>query len=132
LGSVCRRIYRIFSHAYFHHRHIYDQFEKETSLCKRFTKFVIKYELMTADSLIVPMEEPAAEASESPSPSSSSSTSPLSSTSSFSSAAEAQSSLLDKEMDVTGQQEKPTTTITNATPTTTTPEKSATSGESDA
>ena len=27
LGSVCRRIYRIFSHAYYHHRRIYDQFE---------------------------------------------------------------------------------------------------------
>lgn len=27
LGSVCRRIYRIFSHAYFHHRTIYDEFE---------------------------------------------------------------------------------------------------------
>ncbi len=27
LASVCRRIYRIFSHAYFHHRPIYDQFE---------------------------------------------------------------------------------------------------------
>lgn len=27
LGSVCRRVYRIFSHAYFHHRSIYDEFE---------------------------------------------------------------------------------------------------------
>lgn len=27
LGSVCRRIYRIFSHAYFHHREIFDAFE---------------------------------------------------------------------------------------------------------
>ena len=27
LGSVCRRVYRIFSHAYYHHRAIYDQFE---------------------------------------------------------------------------------------------------------
>lgn len=27
LGPVCRRVYRIFSHAYFHHRSIYDEFE---------------------------------------------------------------------------------------------------------
>lgn len=27
LGSVCRRVYRIFSHAFFHHRSIYDEFE---------------------------------------------------------------------------------------------------------
>lgn len=57
LGSVCRRIYRIFSHAYFHHREIFDEFEKETSLCERFTKFVLKYDLMTNDTLIVPILE---------------------------------------------------------------------------
>jgi hypothetical protein len=57
LGSVCRRIYRIFSHAYFHHRTIYDQFELETSLCRRFTKFVTKYDLMTNDTLIVPIPD---------------------------------------------------------------------------
>lgn len=55
LGSICRRIYRIFSHAYFHHRPIFDEFEKETSLCLRFTKFVLKYDLMTNDTLIVPI-----------------------------------------------------------------------------
>ena len=27
LGSVCRRIYRIFSHAYFHHRQLFDDYE---------------------------------------------------------------------------------------------------------
>jgi hypothetical protein len=57
LGSVCRRIYRIFSHAYYHHRKIYDEFECETSLCKRFTKFVLKYDLMTSETLIVPIDE---------------------------------------------------------------------------
>lgn len=35
LGSVCRRVYRIFSHAYFHHRTIFDEFENETYLCRR-------------------------------------------------------------------------------------------------
>ena len=33
LGSVCRRVYRIFSHAFFHHRSIYDEFEV-CDLCK--------------------------------------------------------------------------------------------------
>ncbi len=55
LGSVCRRVYRIFSHAYFHHRQIFDEFEAKTGLCRRFTVFVTKYGLMSKDNLIVPM-----------------------------------------------------------------------------
>jgi len=55
LGSVCRRVYRIFSHAYFHHRQIFDDFETRTHLCRRFTAFVTKYNLMSKDNLIVPM-----------------------------------------------------------------------------
>lgn len=35
LGSVSRRVYRIFSHAYYHHRTIFDEFENETFLCRR-------------------------------------------------------------------------------------------------
>jgi hypothetical protein len=57
LGSVCRRVYRIFSHAYFHHRQIFEKFEAETHLCRRFTVFVTKYKLMTRDNLIVPILE---------------------------------------------------------------------------
>ncbi|KAG9271054.1 MOB-like protein phocein [Astyanax mexicanus] len=57
LGSVCRRIYRIFSHAYFHHRQIFDTYENETFLCHRFTRFVMKYNLMSKDNLIVPILE---------------------------------------------------------------------------
>lgn len=56
LGSVCRRVYRIFSHAYFHHRRIFNEFEEETSLCLRFTHFVSKYNLMSKDNLIVPID----------------------------------------------------------------------------
>lgn len=55
LSSVARRIYRIFSHAYFHHRQLFDEFEEKTCLCKRFTRYVIKYDLMTSDNLIVPL-----------------------------------------------------------------------------
>lgn len=57
LGSVCRRVYRIFSHAYFHHRMLFDEFENETNLCRRFTTFVTKYSLMPRDNLIVPILE---------------------------------------------------------------------------
>lgn len=54
LGSVCRRVYRIFSHAYFHHRAIFDAFENETHLCKRFTFFVTKYSIISKEILILP------------------------------------------------------------------------------
>lgn len=56
LGSVCRRVYRIFSHAYYHHFQVFDEFERETHLCKRFSKFVINNDLMSKDSLIVPSD----------------------------------------------------------------------------
>ena len=56
LSSISRRIYRIFSHAYYHHRKLFDEFEEKTYLCKRFTRYVIKYDLMTDDNLIVPIE----------------------------------------------------------------------------
>lgn len=56
LGSIARRIYRIFSHAYFHHPQLYTDFENETSLCLRFTRFVIKYGLMSSDNLLVPID----------------------------------------------------------------------------
>ncbi|UYV67592.1 MOB4 [Cordylochernes scorpioides] len=55
LGSVCRRVYRIFSHAYYHHRTIFDDFENKTYLCQRFTVFVTKYNLMSKENLIVPI-----------------------------------------------------------------------------
>ncbi len=53
LGSVCRRVYRIFSHAYFHHRQIFDEFEAASHLCHRFTVFITKYNLVSNDNLIV-------------------------------------------------------------------------------
>lgn len=69
LASVCRRVYRIFSHAYFHHRTIFDEFENATHLCRRFTTFVLKYNLMSKENLIVPileeMEAPVATPAES-------------------------------------------------------------------
>uniref|UniRef100_A0A2R9AHR9 Uncharacterized protein n=1 Tax=Pan paniscus TaxID=9597 RepID=A0A2R9AHR9_PANPA len=56
LGSLYLRSYRIFSHVYFHHWQIFDEYEKETFLCHRITKFM-KYNLMSRDNLIVPILE---------------------------------------------------------------------------
>ena len=55
LSSVARRLYRIFSHAYFHHRTLFDDFERETYLCKRFTHYVTKYGLLSPADLGVPV-----------------------------------------------------------------------------
>lgn len=56
LGSISRRIYRIFSHAYYHHKPIFLDFENTFQLCRRFTHFVTKYNLMPSDNLIVPVD----------------------------------------------------------------------------
>lgn len=56
LGSISRRIYRIFSHAYYHHKPIFLDFENLNQLCRRFTKFVTMYDLMPKDNLIVPVD----------------------------------------------------------------------------
>lgn len=56
LGSICRRVYRIYSHAYYHHFPVFDEFERETHSCKRFSKFVTMYQLMSKESLIVPSD----------------------------------------------------------------------------
>ena len=56
LGSIARRIYRIFSHAFFHHQQLFAEFEGETSLCLRFTRFVTKYGLMSRENLLVPID----------------------------------------------------------------------------
>jgi hypothetical protein len=73
LGSVCRRVYRIFSHAYYHHRPLFDDFEAETLLCHRFSLFTIKFNLISSDNLIVPLldiglnpERPSERAEEAP------------------------------------------------------------------
>jgi len=47
-GSIARRLYRVFAHAYFHHREQFDAFEAETHLTKRYLTFCLMHELMTA------------------------------------------------------------------------------------
>jgi hypothetical protein len=52
--SIARRLYRIFAHAYYHHRQEFDNLENETHLCERFTRFCEAYALVPRDLLIVP------------------------------------------------------------------------------
>ncbi|KAF9085212.1 hypothetical protein BGX23_009879 [Mortierella sp. AD031] len=52
--SIARRLYRIFAHAYFHHRDIFDGFEAETSLYDRFLKLSRARKLITDKLIIIP------------------------------------------------------------------------------
>jgi len=54
-ASIARRLYRLFAHPYYHHRAIFDQFEAETHLCKRFLHFATIYQLMTRQELTPPI-----------------------------------------------------------------------------
>ena len=56
LEATARRVYRIFGHAYHRHRGVFDTYENETNMCLRFTKFSLKYDLLTLDSLTIPVE----------------------------------------------------------------------------
>ena len=53
--AVSRRVYRIFAHAYFSHRAVFDAFETNTSLLRRFHGLSRTFGLMTESDLIVPM-----------------------------------------------------------------------------
>ncbi|BEI85082.1 hypothetical protein CcaverHIS002_0504830 [Cutaneotrichosporon cavernicola] len=52
--SLFRRLSRIFSHAYFHHREAFATAEAETSLYARFVALCEKYELVSSNLLIIP------------------------------------------------------------------------------
>lgn len=54
LQSIARRLYRIFAHTYFHHRTVYEEFENQSSLCKRFVHFSLVYKLIPKKLLIIP------------------------------------------------------------------------------
>jgi len=59
-SALARRLGRIFSHAYFHHRSLFDQAEAESSLYARFIALTSRYELVPADFLVIPprLDEP--------------------------------------------------------------------------
>lgn len=56
LPSLCRRVYRVFIHAYFSHRKMYQEYEAKHHICRRFTMYVKKYKLMSLDTLMVPVK----------------------------------------------------------------------------
>ena len=51
---LVRRLYRLFSHGYFHHREVFLEFESETFLCARFVEYAKKYGLMDKESYTIP------------------------------------------------------------------------------
>jgi hypothetical protein len=53
-GSLARRLGRIFAHAYFHHREVFEQAEAESSLYARFLALTCKFELVPPEFLIIP------------------------------------------------------------------------------
>ncbi|KAI0287200.1 Mob1/phocein [Russula brevipes] len=53
-GSLARRLGRIFAHAYFHHREVFEQAEAESSLYARFLALTCKYDLVPPEFLIIP------------------------------------------------------------------------------
>ncbi|KAJ2095994.1 hypothetical protein GGI09_004591, partial [Coemansia sp. S100] len=55
--SMVRRLYRVFAHAYFHHREVFERQESTTCLYARFVRLARKYEL-TPESLIIIPELP--------------------------------------------------------------------------
>lgn len=53
--SIARRLYRIFAHAFFHHREVFDACENETLLYGRFLALTASFDLVSADLLIIPL-----------------------------------------------------------------------------
>lgn len=53
--SMLRRLYRIFSHLYYHHLEFFERFESQWFFCTKFTVFVRHFSLVPADTLIIPL-----------------------------------------------------------------------------
>lgn len=51
-GSMMRRLYRVFAHAFYHHRDEFDDCESKTALCKRFIRLVSDFELLPSRMLV--------------------------------------------------------------------------------
>jgi hypothetical protein len=52
LSTVVRRLYRIYGHAYFHHRELYDQVRVNANFC---SSYAIQNSLMREEDLIIPV-----------------------------------------------------------------------------
>jgi Mob1/phocein family len=65
-SSLARRLGRIFAHAYFHHREVFEQAEAESSLYARFLALTCKFDLVPPDFLIIPTPSMASDDPEPP------------------------------------------------------------------
>ncbi|KAK9900460.1 Mob1/phocein [Cystobasidium minutum MCA 4210] len=54
--SIARRLYRIFAHAWYHHRELFDLCESSTSLYERFLALSIEYDLVPRELLTIPSQ----------------------------------------------------------------------------
>eukprot|EP00158_Paraphelidium_tribonemae_P001212 Partr_v1_DN24110_c0_g1_i2_m71286 putative MOB family member 4, phocein len=52
--SIARRLYRIFAHAWYQHRDVFDEFERETHLYERFVRFSLEYKMVPKKLMIIP------------------------------------------------------------------------------
>ncbi|KAJ3076070.1 hypothetical protein HDU98_005762 [Podochytrium sp. JEL0797] len=53
-ASIARRLYRVFAHAWYHHREVFDEFENESHLYKRFLYFsTIEFKLIPKQLLTI-------------------------------------------------------------------------------
>ncbi|KAI3656574.1 hypothetical protein MP638_001222 [Amoeboaphelidium occidentale] len=52
--SIARRLYRVFAHAWFHHRQVFDLYEQESMLYQRFLKLSDLYQLVPPKLIIIP------------------------------------------------------------------------------
>ncbi|THH08578.1 hypothetical protein EW146_g8946 [Bondarzewia mesenterica] len=53
-SSLARRLGRIFAHAYFHHREVFEQAEAESALYARFLALTSKFDLVPPEFLVIP------------------------------------------------------------------------------
>jgi hypothetical protein len=56
LGTLARRLYRLFSHCFYNHKEIFLEFENEMFLCARFTEFAKRFDLMQTKHFNIPDE----------------------------------------------------------------------------
>jgi hypothetical protein len=56
LENIVRRLYRNFSHTFYHHQETFYEFEKEMHLCERFTEYIKQFEMMSSKYIIIPSD----------------------------------------------------------------------------
>jgi len=54
IKTMVRRIYRIFAFCFYVHRKEFDEYEKKTQICGRFTKFLMQFDLMDKKGYYIP------------------------------------------------------------------------------